>query len=57
MRLVSDVVSRQVNDELLLLDLTTSRYFQVNPAGTVIWQALTADDGATIDEMVTAITT
>ena len=56
MKLSPDVVYRRVNDELLVLSLGESRYFQVNPTGTVIWELLGSDEGSTEAALVEAIT-
>ncbi len=56
MRLSPDVVYRRVNDELLVLNLGVSRYFQVNPSGTLLWEMLGDDQAATEDDLVNALT-
>ena len=56
MRLSPDVVYRRVNDELLVLSLGLSRYFQVNPTGTLIWELLGCDEGTTENALVEALT-
>ncbi len=56
MRLSPDVVYRRVNDELLVLNLGVSRYFQVNPSGTLLWELLGTDDGVSETDLVTALT-
>lgn len=36
----SDVMTRQVGDEIVLLDLAGGNYFGLNPVGARIWQLL-----------------
>ncbi|HEY3065320.1 MAG TPA: PqqD family protein [Methylomirabilota bacterium] len=42
-RIRSDVVSRDLDGEAVILNLTTGVYFGLDPVGTTIWQALTRD--------------
>jgi Coenzyme PQQ synthesis protein D (PqqD) len=46
----SDLHWREVEDELIVLDLRESRYLAINPAGKVLWGALR--EGATRDELI-----
>ena len=45
---------REVEGEIVALDLRASTYLSVNKAGTALWPHLTA--GASRDELVTALT-
>lgn len=36
------VVSKQLDDEMVILDLATETYFGLNDMGTAIWRSLTA---------------
>jgi hypothetical protein len=38
-----EVMSQEVNDETVLLDLASEAYFGLDPVGTRIWQLLQAD--------------
>jgi len=40
LRIRTDVVFRQLDDEAVLLDLKSGTYFGLNPVGTRIWQLL-----------------
>jgi Coenzyme PQQ synthesis protein D (PqqD) len=42
-RIRSDVVSRDLDGEVVILNLTTGFYFGLDPVGTVVWQALVGD--------------
>jgi hypothetical protein len=42
-RIRSDVVSRDLDGEAVILNLTTGFYFGLDPVGTVVWQALARD--------------
>ena len=42
-RIRPDVVSRDLEGEAVILNLTTGVYFGLDPAGTVVWQALARD--------------
>ncbi|WP_277209509.1 PqqD family protein [Isoptericola croceus] len=54
MRLRSDGVTwQEVDGELVLLDLNTSKYLTTNAAGTLLAQTLA--DGATEDDLVAAL--
>ncbi|MXG89952.1 PqqD family protein [Nocardioides flavescens] len=44
---------REVDGEVVLLDLTTSAYFGVNASGTLLWQML--DAGTTPADMTGAL--
>jgi hypothetical protein len=48
-----NLASRGFNDEMVVLDLRTSRYLSTNPAGTVLWRAL--ERGATRRQLVEAL--
>lgn len=52
-RLAPEVLSQKLNDELVLLNLQTGVYFQLNGTGTRICQLLveTGDLGATVAQM------
>ncbi len=49
------VMSRQVGDETVLLDLVSGVYFGLDGVGKRIWE--TVAEGQTLDETVAAITT
>jgi hypothetical protein len=53
-RIRKDVVFRDLEGELVLLNLATGVYFGLDPLGTRIWALI--DDGCTMDEIVSAIT-
>jgi coenzyme PQQ synthesis protein D (PqqD) len=53
-RILKDVVFRDLEGELVLLNLATGVYFGLDPLGTRIWALI--DDGCTTDEIVSAIT-
>jgi hypothetical protein len=36
----SDLICREVDGKLVGLDLRTSRYFSLNPSGTLLWRLL-----------------
>lgn len=44
---------REVDGEIIALDLDSSTYFTTNSTGTVLWNVL--NDGATIDQLVEAL--
>jgi hypothetical protein len=48
-----DLSWRELDDELIVLDLTKSKYLMVNDTGAVIWHRLA--DGATEAELVQAV--
>lgn len=48
-----DVAWREVDGELLVLDLRTSGYLSINATGKELWSRLL--DGATQDELATAL--
>ncbi len=50
---VEDVVWREVGDELVVLELSTSTYLTLNGTARHIWEALAS--GSTVDELVRAI--
>jgi hypothetical protein len=41
----SQVMSRQVGDETVILDLSRGMYFSLDPVGAKIWQLLTEGHG------------
>jgi len=50
-----NIVSTEMDDEeSVLLDLTTRRYFTLNPTGAVIWERIVAGDD--LDAIVNAVT-
>jgi hypothetical protein len=49
----TDVEWRTFGDQIVLLDLRTSRYLSTNPAATVLWRLLEA--GTTRTELVEAL--
>ena len=53
-RISKDVVFRDLEGELVLLNLATGVYFGLDPIGTRIWGLI--DDGRTADEIVGVIT-
>jgi hypothetical protein len=53
-RVVKDVVSRNLDGESVLLNLATGTYFGLDPVGTEIWEAL--EKGASLPEIAAAIT-
>lgn len=46
-----DLTWRELESELIVLDLRTSRYFAVNRSGMVLWRRLA--DGATMEDLTT----
>jgi Coenzyme PQQ synthesis protein D (PqqD) len=53
-RIRKDVVFRDLEGELILLNLATGVYFGLDPVGTRIWALI--DNGRTADEIVGVIT-
>jgi hypothetical protein len=49
----SNITWRVVDDEALILDLTSGYYFSLNPTATEVWQALQA--GANIPHIIQSI--
>lgn len=49
-----EVVATQLDDEAVLLNLHTQRYYTLNATGLAIWQLLAAPKG--IDEVAKALT-
>ncbi|MCK9518169.1 MAG: PqqD family protein [Dehalococcoidia bacterium] len=45
----SDVVSRTVGDEMVLLDLKTGTYFTLNSVGALVWSGVEA--GLSVDQI------
>lgn len=44
-----DVVHRVLDNEVVLLDLASGRYFGLNPTGAAFWEAL-GPDGTTLEQ-------
>jgi hypothetical protein len=51
---VEDVVWREVGDELVILELSTSTYLTLNGTAKHLWEGLA--DGVTIDALVQMLT-
>ncbi len=49
----TDITWREVNGELVVLDLRSSDYLSVNGTGAELWTLLV--EGATVSELVTAL--
>jgi hypothetical protein len=49
----AQVMSRQVGDETVILDLTSGMYFGLDPVGARIWQLLS--EGHQVDAVVTSL--
>jgi hypothetical protein len=49
----TQVMSRQVGDETVILDLGSGMYFSLDPVGARIWQLLT--EGHQLDAVVTSL--
>lgn len=47
------VMSRQVGDEAVILDLSSGTYFGLDPIGARVWQLLA--DGANLPQVVTTL--
>jgi hypothetical protein len=45
-----EVLGQAVDDETVLLDLVSEKYFSINPVGTRIWQLL--GDGVSLDALL-----
>lgn len=54
MRRSPQAMSRQLDDEVVILDVPSGRYFSLNAVGVVVWDRLA--DEATIDDLVAAVT-
>ncbi|HUB74871.1 MAG TPA: PqqD family protein [Solirubrobacteraceae bacterium] len=52
-RLRPDVVWREIDGEIVLLDLDGSAYFSVSASGAALWPALVA--GASTDELASVL--
>jgi hypothetical protein len=50
-----EVMARQVGDETVILDLTSGRYFGLDPVGSRIWHLIAA--GRPLSEVCDAIAT
>lgn len=50
---VDDVVWREVEDELVILELSTSTYVTLNGSAKFLWETLT--NGCTLDELVMSL--
>jgi hypothetical protein len=48
----ADLDWRELEGELVALDLRESRYLAINRSGQVLWAALAESDGATRDELI-----
>jgi Coenzyme PQQ synthesis protein D (PqqD) len=48
----ADLEWREVEGELVALDLRDSRYLAVNASGQILWGALAEGEGATRDELI-----
>lgn len=49
----ADVAWKQIDDEVVILDLRTSRYLSLNRSGALVWSGLVA--GATREQLVAAL--
>ena len=49
----SEVMARQVGEEVVLLDLASGNYFGLDAVGARIWQLIT--DGSTPEQVVAAL--
>jgi len=49
----NDLICREVDGKLVGLDLRSSRYFSLNPAGTALWRLL--EGGAQASDLVEAL--
>ena len=56
-RIDPDVVWRDVDDELVLLNVVTGQYFGLNPVGGDVWRILAgaADAGLSFDALVAQV--
>lgn len=52
-RVSADVIFRELDNEAVLLDLASGRYFGLNAVGTRVWTLVAG--GATIDDAVAVI--
>ena len=48
-----DVITEEIEDELVILDLEGDVYFSLNEVGRVVWEE--AADGKTFEEVVDAV--
>ena len=48
-----DLICREVDGNIVGLDLRTSRYFSLNDTGTFLWRQL--EKGAEVDDLVSAL--
>ena len=48
-RLRQDIAWREIDGEIVLLDLTGAAYYSVSRSGVVLWPAVV--EGATVDEL------
>ena len=53
MRRANTTMTRRVEDEVVILDVTSGRYFSLDGAGALIWERLEKD--ATRDELIDAV--
>lgn len=47
------LVLEEIEDEIVVLDLSNNVYFGLNPVGRLVWKHM--EEGATLDEAVDAI--
>ncbi len=55
MKRSTTAMARRVDDEMVILDVMSGRYFGLNEVGALIWDRLGAE--CTRDELVEAVTT
>lgn len=53
MRRSDSAISRQVGDDVVLLDVQSGRYFSLNASGVTIWDRLETDAG--VNDLVEAV--
>ena len=53
-RVNSEILSREVDGEMVILDLSENAYFGLNEVGTLIWQSL--QSGMALQEIASKIT-
>lgn len=52
-RMVGDVLAKQMADELVLMNLQTSKIFVANETGSLIWRAI--EQGQNLDEVTSGL--